>query len=358
MREPALFRTTYLRLTYQQRANSADFLKRIIAIFPHVGYSLPLIRYRWAVWLILCGLLFGNFKQAQAQTPPIQRTANEILLLIAQTQTWLAQSPLPDVQAQPFLADWRATRSVRLPDGTALVVDFTPLVSALTAVTPDSQAIQAYLEKLSQAVQQPSKADALNQLQEILQKPEFTYYPSTDSQNGREFWERVAGFISMILHPFFEFGVRNPLLMRGLLIGLGIGVVVGVLSYVGYLLAKNSTTSTTLSPEEAIERGLLSGVQASQQAQTFMEAGDMRQAVRYLYLSALLFLQERDFLRFDRSLTNREYLNLVRHSPELFQRLSAVVSVFDRVWYGYETLSNEDFAQYRQLALALREQNA
>jgi hypothetical protein len=328
--------------------------KRTMRNFP----ALSLTPRRWLIKFLLWGLLLGNFSLTQAQTPPIQRTANEILLLIAQTQAWLAQSPLPDVQTQPFLADWRATRSVLLPDGTALVVEFSPLVSALTAVPPDSPAIQAYLAKLSQAVQQPSKADALNQLQEILQKPEFIYDSSTDSQVVQDFWERVVDFISILLNPFFEFGVQNPILTRGLFVALGIGVVVGVLSYVGYLLAKNSTTSTALSPEEAIERGLLSGVQASQQAQTLMEAGDLRQAVRYLYLSALLFLQERGFLRFDRSLTNREYLNLVRHSPELFQRLSAVVEVFDRVWYGYENLSNEDFAQYRQLALALREQNA
>jgi hypothetical protein len=40
--------------------------------------------------------------------------------------------------------------------------------------------------------------------------------------------------------------------------------------------------------------------------------GDYRTAVRYLYLSLLLLLEEHGLLRYDRPLTDREYLQASR----------------------------------------------
>ena len=70
---------------------------------------------------------------------------------------------------------------------------------------------------------------------------------------------------------------------------------------------------------------------ALQRAQTFSAGGDYRTAVRYLYLSTLLLLEERGLFRYDRSLTNREYLRRVAHDPTLSAILQDVVEVFDRV---------------------------
>ena len=92
-----------------------------------------------------------------------------------------------------------------------------------------------------------------------------------------------------------------------------------------------------------------------QRAQTLSNQGDYRNAVRYLYLSSLLVLDERGLLRYDRSRTNREYLRSVSSRPELSKPLGDVIDVFDRVWYGFDSVNEEDFESYVKHVDELRE---
>src|SRR5262249_55824162 len=85
---------------------------------------------------------------------------------------------------------------------------------------------------------------------------------------------------------------------------------------------------------------------ALRRAQELSGGGDFRAAVRYLYLSTLLRLEEHGLLRYDRSLTNREYLKRVAHDPNLVAVLRDVVEVFDRVWYGYQPLDATAYQRY------------
>jgi hypothetical protein len=77
--------------------------------------------------------------------------------------------------------------------------------------------------------------------------------------------------------------------------------------------------------------------------------------VRYLYLSSLLILDEHGVLRYDRSRTNREYLRSVSSKPELAKPLSDVIDVFDRVWYGYDSVDDETYQSYVKHVDELRE---
>ena len=83
--------------------------------------------------------------------------------------------------------------------------------------------------------------------------------------------------------------------------------------------------------------------------------GDYRTAVRYLYLSSLLVLDEQGLLRYDRSRTNREYLRSVSSRPELAIPLRKVIDVFDRVWYGFEAVDENTYKSYVQQVEELRE---
>jgi hypothetical protein len=95
---------------------------------------------------------------------------------------------------------------------------------------------------------------------------------------------------------------------------------------------------------------------AWQRAQESSDLGDYRQAVRYLYLSTLLLLEERDLLRYDRTLTNREYLSRLAHRPDLAAILRDVVDVFDRVWYGYQPLSEGEYGRFADRVQTLKQQ--
>ncbi len=84
-------------------------------------------------------------------------------------------------------------------------------------------------------------------------------------------------------------------------------------------------------------------------AETAEAASDFRGALRYLYLSAILHLQERGVLPYDKSLTNREYLHEAQNDVDLYAALGPAITVFDEVWYGYKPCDAETVASYRSL---------
>lgn len=84
-------------------------------------------------------------------------------------------------------------------------------------------------------------------------------------------------------------------------------------------------------------------------AETAEESNDFRGALRYLYLSAILHLQEKGVLPYDKSLTNREYLHQSQVDSALQTTLGPVIAVFDEVWYGYKPCDAETVERYRDL---------
>lgn len=84
-------------------------------------------------------------------------------------------------------------------------------------------------------------------------------------------------------------------------------------------------------------------------ADTAEASNDFRGALRYLYLSAILHLQERGILPYDKSLTNREYLHQSQVDNDLQNSLGPAIAVFDEVWYGYKPCNAETIASYRNL---------
>ena len=60
-------------------------------------------------------------------------------------------------------------------------------------------------------------------------------------------------------------------------------------------------------------------------------------------------------MRYDRSRTNREYLRSLSSKPELVKPLRDVIDVFDRVWYGFETVDEQTYQSYVKRVDELRE---
>ncbi|MCS6826454.1 MAG: DUF4129 domain-containing protein [Caldilinea sp.] len=91
---------------------------------------------------------------------------------------------------------------------------------------------------------------------------------------------------------------------------------------------------------------------ARQAAVRSAEQGAYRTAVRYLYLAALLTLQERRLVPRDPSLTNRELLTRTPAHHPIRAPLGEVVAVFDEVWYG---LREPDFAAFQRYQRVVHE---
>ena len=84
-------------------------------------------------------------------------------------------------------------------------------------------------------------------------------------------------------------------------------------------------------------------------AETAVASNDFRSAIRYLYLSAVLHLQEQGILPYDKSLTNREYLQQSQVNNILQTKLGSAVMVFDEVWYGHKPCGSDTVTNYRKL---------
>lgn len=98
--------------------------------------------------------------------------------------------------------------------------------------------------------------------------------------------------------------------------------------------------------------------EARQEAQQLAQAGNYREAVRRMYLAALLGLDESGLIRYDRTLTNREVLAQVAPSDDINAganrsaktavqtHLRPVVDTFDKVWYGIHEPDEQSYKSY------------
>jgi len=245
---------------------------------------------------------------------------------------------------------WQAIAAVRLADGTVMPLDHSFLVAQLRADPPDLEQLDGLLAALLNGrdalkpVTVPALANA--DLQSILRRSEFQWpEEETGTSWWDEFWRRFWAWVDS-WWPQGDAGAGGPSLLNYLMTALGTAVLAAVLFFVLRALSINFVPDMALNADQDGDLIPLTAEAALQQAQTFSAGGDYRTAVRYLYLSALLSLEERGLLRYNRAQTNREYLRSVAHRPELAAVLRDVVDVFDRVWYGFQPLDQDEYSHY------------
>lgn len=266
-----------------------------------------------------------------------------------------------DTEFDEIIAGLETSTIVQLNSGEIVPVDNRLLVNTLRAEPFDKQQALAILQSLLNARRQfPnrifSSAD-LDSLKAITARPEFQW---RQAQPGKleEWWQGVLDQFLRWLERILGNGQRSGQgeagqpssipLIASVLLALILFFVFRTLfaDLIQEVRAKNGE-------DDAAEA--LTADTAFEKAQTLSRGGDYRSAVRYLYLSSLLRLDERGMLRYDRSKTNREYLRSVAKSPELARPLAEVIDVFDNVWYGYHSLDEETFRHYSKRVEELKE---
>jgi hypothetical protein len=262
--------------------------------------------------------------------------------------------------------EWAGITSVTLADGSVLPIDNAYLLALLRADPAQPAAVAAATQAMAAVgTAWPPPRHAARDLQPlatILTQPEFQWTPA--EPNWLEtLRDRFLSWLARLLSRLLS---GTGLATGGDLLGSALAwlaalAVIAVLVYMLRGLFLNFAPEISLPDETGRGDEGLTAEAAGQRAQTLSAGGDYRSAVRYLYLSALLHLEEASLLRYDRSLTNREYLRSLSGRPELAERLQGVVEVFDRVWYGFDSLDSAAYADYAArvtalLAAALREQ--
>ncbi len=311
------------------------------------------------VLLMLVLLLFGTVGDAQAQTTPLE--AYKQLIAEAYAAAQRSDRIGLDERAEQLLQ----TSAVSLPDGTTVAVDNGWLRAALGQEPPDYTQIVGRLGALLDAFGQTRAAvnpDALGKLDAVYEAPPFRSrdVPSAWSRFWNAVGEAIADFFSSLFDrlptpapaaaPAQSFRGITPL--GWTLLAVGLALVVGIVIY-AVRGVRRSVVAEARARAEAAEEETITTTEALDRAQVDVRAGNYRGAARHLYLSSLLWLEERGLLRYDRSRTNREYLSQLRGKP-VHDDLAPVVETFERVWYGHRPLDADGFRAYEEQVAALR----
>jgi hypothetical protein len=239
--------------------------------------------------------------------------------------------------------------SVRLPDGE--VVRTMPL-------QPDGGERFRALERAATVQEQVALSgkdrtvERLARLDAVLARPEFvrSWIMWLDPRPLLErLWEWLRGLLPE--PPSVPAGAGAGVAADGVAWAMAGLIAVALALLLSYWLTRllgGFARDAEVRPSGASERPATAAA-ARREATAHAQAGRFREAVRALYLSALLRLEERGVVRADRSLTNREYLAHVggERGDEIRQRLQPVVQTFDDVWYGVHEPDRDTFARYQ-----------
>lgn len=271
----------------------------------------------------------------------------------------LLQNNPPDAHEQLLALSgrWQAVHFILL-DKETIPFDPDRMVSLLQADPPDLLALSEQLDVL-QAIRTEwplatfdsrSGEEAETVLADILARPEFNWQPQEPSF-FQQLWEKFLAWTARLM-----VNAGTAIWIRYLAVAVGGLFLAFVLIYIGRGLFASFTSESRSGRDNDGDDHNLTADLALQKAQELSKGGDFRSAIRYLYLSTLLLLDERGVLRYERWRTNREYLRMVANRPELSTTLASVVDLFDRTWYGFETVDQATFERYEQQVLVLKHQ--
>lgn len=313
---------------------------------------------RFIPLLIFFSILLAGVRSAEAQSAPVPLA--DYWETIDQIRDALNDADEGDNAArETAVTTLTNITQIELVDGRIHPIDHAFFIRQLENETVSNQTLATLFTAYHSSRQgwpEPT-LPALDEaaLDEILSQPAFDYTPE-DPNFFQQLWQNIRQSIEDFFLRIFpdDSTVRIPL--SNLLVILAVVLVAVVLAYAFRGLIGDFTADAALSAEEELGGEPLTAELALQKAQELSTGGDYRTAVRYLYLSSLLLLEERGLLRYDRSLTNREYLRSVSHRPELVTILREVIDVFDRVWYGFQTLTSNEYDAYAQRVELLKQQ--
>ena len=301
-----------------------------------------------AVILVAAWLVDGQ--HAAAQAPP--QTLDQYAQAVDEAASLLAGSGEPeDAQARLKAARQRLAgiETVELPSGA--VVTVASLLSPEEAdLTPeDAQVRLDAVQSQLAAAANDRTAPRLALLAQVLARPEFAVQETPWQRFRRWLAERLARWLPDVGPPAAR-GRAVDVTAEALVWAAGAAgllLLAGLLSYWLQGLLRNFVVDTEVGSGHDREGGRpASPEQARTQAAAFARAGNYREAVRQLYLAALLTMEEHGLAPRNRSLTNREVLAQVGPTGSVASHLSPVVDTFDAVWYGVQEPNQAVYQSY------------
>jgi hypothetical protein len=257
-------------------------------------------------------------------------------------------------------ADFEAISGLELAGGQQMPLDSGYLVARLRDPGADLDGLEGILASILNTRENwpaPSHGSQdLSLLAQILAGSEFQ---SLKEEPGplQRLWQSIKDFLSDIFNRIFpRLGAGPGSLLRLVLTAAGVIALIITLVFTVRGILSDIVAEEESQDADEDSLAVVSAEQALERARTYSRSGDYRSAVRYLYMSSLMLLEERGLVRYDRTQTNQEYLRGVASRPELANVLRDVIDVFDRVWYGFQALDQQSFSHYVRRVEQLRRQ--
>ena len=159
--------------------------------------------------------------------------------------------------------------------------------------------------------------------------------------------EAIIAFIDRVLAPIFK--ARDAMYDTSPVIYWGI---VSVLTVIIILLIYHIFITISGTFREPTKKRSLMGVELPprkaanelrEAADRAANSGDFAQAIIYMYLAALVHLDQREIIRFRDADTNRQLLLQLRAEPELMQRIEPLSLKVETISYGHHPATHADF---------------
>jgi hypothetical protein len=308
-----------------------------------------------ALALVLSGLFSASlFAQVQAQdaagTAIVEASSvAEYQAALAAAQTALEGSQDDDSALAAARAILAKIRKVQLDNGD--VVEITPLLGEdgdeLTRVHAQAR-VDLTARQLAGAGNDNTAA-RMAALARVLEGAEFN--------QGETLLDQVQRWLRELWSKWFPEQAPDPAatstaqsaetIVGWVVIAFVVVAVIWILSYWLRGLLGNFVADANAKRQGGADEDLpQTPAAARERAGAQARAGNYREAVRSLYLSALLTLEEKGMIVPDRSLTNREVLARLEPGHPLRPHFEPVVETFDSVWYGVHEPDNATYESY------------
>ncbi len=258
----------------------------------------------------------------------------------------------------------KSINTVRLPDGSTVEPDLAAIVDDLQPPVDQADAVARLTALLAQFDQSgrpgaTNPDDATARLERVLARSEFKPAAGAKPQTFAGWLlHQIGCVLAPLLQPVGRLLLNvidrlTPSQALRTIVAVVIGIIalaaLGVWAVRGLRrgFAPGVARLPFVAPGER-----LNAVDLLQEAEELAGKRSYRLAIRALYLAALLRLDERGALSFDRALTNREVLTNAgkQGSTVLVERLAPLVERFDRHWYGAVRCTEDDYREFSRLS--------
>lgn len=162
----------------------------------------------------------------------------------------------------------------------------------------------------------------------------------------KSIWEKM-NVTDRLLKVFSGSKVSREVLVLFQIIAIVIILVIIVL--VVYLISKRFTYSRKVKQEEdALLLNILKDAdEVYRKAFDYYNSGDYTQALRFLYISLLIRLNDLNIIRINKAKTNKQYLLEIKDNrPEIHDIMAEFTQVFNRYWYGGKKADKSIFVKW------------